>query len=78
MRPSRQQKQQVWTKEHNYSPILGSANNSLMEVHMTTGKPQDKDNEEEEPVDTNQSSQLREETLRPLLQCVMSNKYTKH
>ena len=67
--------------EYNYNPILGSANTSLMEVHMATGKPHDKNNEEEELVDTNlanQSSQLSKETFRPLLQCVLSYKYTKH
>ena len=60
--------------EYNYSPILGSANTSLMEVHMATGKPHDKNNEEEELVDTNltnQNSQLSKETIRPLLQCVL-------
>ena len=60
---------------------MGSANISLKEVHMATGKPQDKNNEEEELVDTNlanQSSQLSKETFRPLLQCVLSYKYTKH
>ena len=57
---------------------MGSANNSLTEVHMTMGKFQDKNNEEEEPVDTNQICQLWEETLLFLLQCFTSNKYTKH
>ena len=33
--------------------IMDSANNPLTEVHMTMGKLQDKNNEEEEPVDTN-------------------------
>ena len=60
---------------------MGSANISLKEVHMATGKPQDKNKEEEELVDTNfanQSSQLSTETLCPLLQCFLSYKYTKH
>ena len=54
---------------------------SLMEVNMSTGKPHDNDNEEEEPDDrnlSNKSSQNSEETLCPLLQCVLSNKYPKY
>ena len=59
----------------------GSVIISLMEVNMSTGKPQDNDNEEEELEDrnlSNKSSQNSEETLRPLLQCVLSNKYLKY
>ena len=54
---------------------MGSANISLIEVHKATGKPHDKNNEEEELVATNfanQSSQLNKEMLRPLLQCFVS------
>ena len=43
---------------------------SLMEVNMSTGKPHDNDNEEEEPDDrnlSNKSSQNSEEMLCPLL-----------
>ena len=51
---------------------MGSTNISLIEVHKATGKPHDKNKEEEELVATNQSSQLSKEMLRPLLQCFVS------
>ena len=53
---------------------------SLMEVNMSTGKPHDNDNEEEELEDRNLSnkrSQNIEEMLRPLLQCFLSYKERK-
>ena len=51
----RRQKQQNEQENIINSPLEGSDINSRMEVNMSTGKPHDNDNEEEEPDDRNLS-----------------------